>query len=404
MQVPLVRLPRVEATRIPLPRPTRSAWPPTLQRRASPPLAVRSQKPLPLHLDKSLPSFGVCAAITPALTRKVQSAGIPHPTKPPWPDTRAVVAQCAVHEAEDLEVPSQDRTKWSLAKLNNAVAKFAGNAEAASTKKNRDRIMERFTEFCHRRQVKCEVNSIHLFLAETAVKARSQITYASSLKARVVPKDQLNAYLAALRRRAAQDPVAQAKPVTWAQVQMAMGLLSHIDALGLYLAWKTVARMDDIGQLQRESMLPRNPLSLSATLTVHWNHTKTAALDPWQPQLFVVVGRPHPSLARPNFVPVLAENVRKCPRGPFLNPGSTKNIIAALKKVDPQLSGHSVKRGAATELMQRAAEGKFPVNLVQLVAGHVSRQPMVSSSTLRYVHDPTLVADALNSMEATQWL
>jgi hypothetical protein len=280
------------------------------------------------------------------------------------------------------------------------VLRIAGAAEMGNTRRTRDGLMSRLHRFCQASNLPLSLNSAMMFIETTKTIARSKLTYLSAFSARIAPKPLIERYRAGLRRQAATEPLDQAMPASWEHVRMAMKKLRHRDALALYLGWRTAMRMDEIVSLRGIHVTT----ATARSITLWWGaDTKTSSINPFQPQFYVEVVPPAPSLMRDNKMPELAAALR------LLAPQETlathpDSILAALQAVDGRLSGHSIKRGALTELTAAAVAGRFPVHLIPLVAKHQDGLAQLPSSTIRYMGNPVDVAKLLNTRAATAWL
>jgi hypothetical protein len=78
-----------------------------------------------------------------------------------------------------------------------------------------------------------------------SMKARSKLSYLTSLNARINPPNPLVLF----RKGLALEPVDQAPSATWTDVKAAMRRLSKRSAMGLYLGWRTACRMDEVENL-----------------------------------------------------------------------------------------------------------------------------------------------------------
>ena len=80
-------------------------------------------------------------------------------------------------------------------------------------------------------------------------------------------------------------------------------------------------------------------------------------------------------------------------------------FTALLKQFDPQLSAHSVKRGAITYLLQLALTQDIPLHVIARLAKHSHQQSdPVPETTLRYGQNDITIARLLKTHIATQYL
>lgn len=269
-------------------------------------------------------------------------------------------------------------------------------AESKRVAHSRNLLMIRYREFCRARCLVMNQETMLMFVVTTRTNARSKLTYITSLMARLQPPTLLSRVRRALRRQAAVEPLVQARPASWQLIEQCMNNLPPREKIALYLGWRTASRMDEIVHLNRSHI---QLISLTSII-IYWGATtKTSQEDPFLPWLYVEVGPP----IAPGRRSYMGDAVR------VLNQLSSNEVLVqhhALIEAQLErhgLTGHSIKRGAVTELLQRAAEGKFQPQLVPLVAKHAT-EAILPRSTLRYAANPTSVARILHTVDATAWL
>jgi hypothetical protein len=273
-------------------------------------------------------------------------------------------------------------------------------AEAKSTKRTRDQLSRRLMSFCRERGLQPDETAAMLFSLQFGHKASTKLVYLSSLLSRLRPKALLDRFRSGLRRIAANEPLSQAPPISWAQLQQAMNQLSPLMRAALHLCWRTASRIDELSRLRRSSILSLNP---EYSVIVWATGTKTSAEAPHQPHLYTELPLP----LQPDRQPLWRQTVATLQtlRSQDLVCPHPQELLDALKRVDISLTGHSIKAGAITELMARAGEGLFPTTLVSMVAKHSNPSTeALARTTIRYARDPVVVARALQTRLATQYL
>lgn len=170
--------------------------------------------------------------------------------------------------------------------LQRQLALVMGRSEAASTRNRRDNLFARFRTWTASRQMEPTEYAAMLFTLATKTKASSKQTYFGNLLARIAPPTQLQMFRRGLRRLANAEPIEQAVPATWNDVEAAMQRLPTHRAAVLYLMWKTASRFDEIERLTRQQCIVVN----NNDIVIAWGtDTKTSADQPFRKQFYVEV-------------------------------------------------------------------------------------------------------------------
>jgi len=184
-------------------------------------------------------------------------------------------------------------------------------------------------------------------------------------------------------------------------VNAAQKTVSLAMAVGLYLAWKTASRWDDIRNLGSAIILDFD--QARQRMIIQWGRTKTNRRLEFRPDSWTVVVEEDPQLAW------LWEMMRRV----LLRRGVTRLIdhttdqVRRLMRSTPgtvHLTGHSIKRGAIQMLVEAALDGKLDPRKIPLLAKHKDELHQFPSSTLRYVPDKTKLALMLGTQQATRLL
>lgn len=172
-------------------------------------------------------------------------------------------------------------------------------------------------------------------------------------------RETLADYRRALKRDGALLPANQATPAVKAQVEMACRLASPDEALGMIAAWKSSSRVGEIKWLTRESFLwveadkwvvtfpysKGDPFKLGTALVVHFGE--------WHERL--------------------TEHLHRMGPGAPFSALTTDRAEALLKRVDPTLSAHSIKRGALLTMLRAGV----PLHLIQIMAKHKDMETLL---------------------------
>ena len=163
----------------------------------------------------------------------------------------------------------------------------------------------------------------------------------------------ISEYKEALKRDGALRPLHQAPPAELKHVEAALHLLSAEEGDGLILAWLTCSRIGEMEPLLGEH-LSRGP---NGELIVTFPYHKG---DPYRLGTCIPVKVPE----------VWAQRIWN--RARHLEPQqrftslTTDRVRAVLSSISPNLSAHSIKRGALVTLLRAG----FPLPLIQAMAKH----------------------------------
>ena len=213
--------------------------------------------------------------------------------------------------------------------------------------------------------------------AHRYVKDLKQISKASSI---VLDDEMLEAYQAGLSRDGARKPAHQAPPAVHGDVDAAKELLTHSEAMGMELSWKTASRIGEVGPLQAQ-------------------HFSRVRGNVWQVTFPYHKGDPFRLGTTITFVPkedlrqYLEAHVLKDPSTPF-SELTTARASAVLGRVRTGLTAHSIKRGALLAML----EAGVPLSLIQAIAKHKDLETLL-------IYLPSVaVAMAMGLHEATTCL
>ena len=174
----------------------------------------------------------------------------------------------------------------------------------------------------------------------SALQYVSRAVAAMSRMGVVVDSQLLQDFKRGLKRLGALRPQHQAKPATSAQVAAVVGRedVDRDTKLAIVLGWCGAARVSDVVRLKCGDIAFQ-----SEFVAVNWAETKS---DPFR--LGVTTGL----FLSECWTEVLREAISGRAAGALVVDTTYRRIVAALKKEDPELSGHSLRRGALAELLQ----------------------------------------------------
>lgn len=161
------------------------------------------------------------------------------------------------------------------------------------------------------------------------------------------------AYKESLARDGALRAAKQAPPAEFKDILATKALLTPHEYLGIRIAWVTASRIGEIAHLRKEHFERKGPLLWSITFPYHKG-------DPYRLGTNIVV-RVSEDLDR-----MLSERLEWVPAGQPVSNLTTARASAVLGAVRAGLTGHSVKRGALTQLLRAGV----PLPMIQLIAKH----------------------------------
>ena len=240
-----------------------------------------------------------------------------------------------------------------------------------------------------------------MFVAShTRTKPSTRMTYGYSLAAiatrlgRQVPI--LRWYLSGLSTTPGATAADGATPATREQVLalMADTTLPLSVRAGIFLAWKSASRWDDLLSLSKKSFLLVTPTEI----VVQWEKLKTNRRQKFSVHSWTVVQSEEP-------MSLLLRHLRSLRGEDRFVLTSTRRLIELLRaRTTPRLTAHSFKKGAVDELVRLAAEGQFNLQQLPLLAKHVDRRNDFPASTLKYVSARVALARAIGTQAATKLL
>lgn len=289
------------------------------------------------------------------------------------------------------------RRRRTLPQIRHRAMEICDGAEATSTRTQRNRLWNRFTDWRTSHNLPQGDEAMIMFIVSTDVKARSGLTYLTNLKSRAYPKDLLESFSRGLRRQAASEPVQGALPASRETMFQAMLLAPLEPRMFLYLAWRTASRFDEVSNLTAANFLQTSP-----NVVIWWkNASKTSQLEPEQARFFTVVTPPHPTLHDPFWT---AATRFFCAFQGW-SPETREQARMWMNSVDRQLTDHSCKVGALDRLLGLSATGQVPLQAVSMLAKHKGAEAgFLSNTTTGYARNHLQLALALNTKEATLWL
>eukprot|EP00796_Vickermania_ingenoplastis_P009972 gene9972-biopygen7075 len=265
-------------------------------------------------------------------------------------------------------------THPTLARLRETVNEITLELYSRETWEQRNSMMRQLITFCNKWDLPLNLDSIPLFLESKGnLKSSSKIQYAQTLRHMLTKNISiLDAYLTAMRKRSAREPVKQAEPIPPEVVEELIEKFSWEDGTVLRLAWMTASRWAEVYNLRTDNLL----LEKDGSVILDWAAIpKTAKINPFTANRYLrFTGEEASLLTR-----------LKHHRGPGarLTDMTTAAIASRLRPLG--FTAHSIKRGA----LQTAAElteihGLNPRD-VSALAKHTDPHSIVNT-TSRYMN------------------
>lgn len=213
--------------------------------------------------------------------------------------------------------------------------------------------------------------------------------------------------LAAAYRAVGSTTLTQAHPATrlqlFALVNAAMKKNNNNLAVGIWLAWKTASRWDDITHLTKESFLVHE--QQQRFLVIQWGQTKTNRKLEFRPDSWTVVVEEDPKVGW--IWELTQRTIRSLGKGELLTTTTTEALRRFMRSIPTtqSLTGHSIKRGAVATLVDAALEQRLhDPRLISLIAKHKDDLHSFPQATLRYCADKVKLALMLGTQHCTRLL
>jgi hypothetical protein len=248
------------------------------------------------------------------------------------------------------------------------------------------------------------------FLEATGVAPSGKLQYGKDLSAVLsrmghsLPITRM--YMSGLRSSGALVPTEQAFPISEDQVRRGLQLAeeqgNHKMRAALFVAFKTASRWSDVSRLQRKAFRIISPTQIG----VRWGAaTKTTTTDAFAIRAMTIIEHPPGMQWLIDFLQPLRPDE-------FFVAMSTDRATAWLKEnlpadsADRQVTASSIKRGAVTTLVCKAAQYKLSPELISRLAKHKMDLEEISATTIRYVSEEVWdqLALLLRTQEATRLL
>eukprot|EP01061_Rhynchopus_euleeides_P010408 TRINITY_DN19856_c0_g1_i2.p5 TRINITY_DN19856_c0_g1~~TRINITY_DN19856_c0_g1_i2.p5 ORF type:complete len:229 (-),score=39.85 TRINITY_DN19856_c0_g1_i2:1199-1885(-) len=174
---------------------------------------------------------------------------------------------------------------------------------------------------------------------------------------------QIKDFCRGLRRGGAMRPKTQATPATLEEIRKVLRREAcPLIRLAVHLCWLGAARASDVLRLSTDDLALRN----DGTWCFNWITTKA---DPFK------LGRQTGLTLPPPTHSTLLERTQQAtaPRNVFPASIRSTHITRALRRVNPQLSSHSIRRGASHHLNALG----LPLEDIQKVTRHANLESLI---------------------------
>jgi hypothetical protein len=207
-----------------------------------------------------------------------------------------------------------------------------------------------------------------------------------------LPSKELAEYRSGLTAMNNGIPVKQAVPATDSHMVALLDNLPVEQALIVWMAFKTASRMGEVLKLNTSQIhfRHRDPTRFA----IAWGiTTKSGRKSPFDFRNFTMVEVRSDELRWSIHLMNMPENSPLTPFPESLAGSQRDKLVRRIRKVCPQLSAHSFKRGAMTKLLPLMKKnGVLPALLPRLLKHKGEAEP-VPATTIRYGADPYDVAE-----------
>lgn len=302
-------------------------------------------------------------------------------------------------------IRTRNQDLLSLTAARERVATLMSNLWADSTMKQRRQLVERWVKFCEANHLPLTDETALLFILSIPDLApQGQIAYAKALSGTFRhlgwQRQELLTAITALRAQGAEIPIEQATPITKEHVMQLLQVFKDLPLLQLSMvvAWKTASRWGEVALLTRRHFLvvDRKEVIIGwGTLPKGWRS------QPFHPSMYtVIVGS-----GTIDIFNILTNHVKD--DEPFC-PWDTSTLDSKLSRLEPplnQYSGHSFKKGAASQVVAAAAGGaQIEPHHLSLLLKHKLTMDLLSASDLRYPKMGPDLARWLGTQKVTKLL
>eukprot|EP00759_Apiculatamorpha_spiralis_P019856 PhF_6_TR25532/c4_g1_i2/m.35757 len=193
-----------------------------------------------------------------------------------------------------------------------------------------------------------------------------------------------------LIRMGALRPKTQAIPLCLHEMYRILSEMPIRLRIPTFLAWKTASRWSDVARLRKENI---TWLSEEEAI-IHFVETKGAAFRPFRQDHIIHL--------------IHAEPMNEVQRA--LEPLSPQSLITLVtssevnryfRSMGLPYTTHSVKRGAMTVLMAAVRDDLLPLDLIPRMGKHLTKNPSLPDTTVRYLGDKVDLAVSLGTGLAT---
>lgn len=255
-----------------------------------------------------------------------------------------------------------------------------GGELAPRTLQARTYLAQRLADFLSANGLPRNEQSMLLFLEATRTKPTSRLTYLNHLKHVLNPRPLAESYARALRRSAAITPLRQAPPLSQPEINKLYSCLPPNERPLLYLALRSGMRLDELTNLAPIHVLEAHPTRIS----LYWGaHTKSSRLSPFEPQLFVVVGIPHPhnQYHPPNYMKEAATLLSRPRSNRPYTQLTARQWLKMLRLANPNATGHSLKRTTALRPSRSWLQTHSSLLGCSLSSSNTKRRPRLLQGT-----------------------
>lgn len=273
---------------------------------------------------------------------------------------------------------------------------------AATTLSQRQDLWRRLHTWASKQGLPINPDVGCLFVVATGVKPQGMLQYTKSLSA-VFGKMGINnrplcSLASAIRSIGGEIPETQATPLSklllleWAREQTSANRLTAL------VAWKTVSRWGEVATLTSNQFILVTP----SEVIIDWFRTpKGRKARPFKPSRFTVI--------RGEDTKEISDLYLSCAPFERMSSLTTERLDALWAESDRMrgYSGHSIKRGAASELYRLISDGTpIPLNLVDRIQKHeeVGGDNRLNDMSIRYGANPIHLARVLKTGEVTKHL
>ena len=309
---------------------------------------------------------------------------------------------------EEWHNETDDDEPLRLAMIQKEVKKVMEASYATTTMANRKSAQGLLRKFAQHQKLRINPDTIMKWVAsQRHLKWTTKRGYFFHAMAILNPKEKTDVFKRGLAKLAASERTKKAVILTQEEVIQIMRHLPQREKVAFYVGIRTGCRINEIIALTPAIFTGASKHSIY----MHWgHHTKGTQMDPNRPDTYVELRQSNQNSEYQ--YPLTLHHVESTLRHVAQTEGANAPIskmdyrqwLDALKKGNPDATGHSIKRTAVTRAVEVVGRLDLDPRLIGRLAKHKAQFDDVAAVTLQYAGRPVEAARVLKTGSLTMWL